>query len=329
MRILNGDAVRLALPMTSAIDAAKVAYTAHATGNGVAPQRVALDLGPGDVALFMPGLLPDMLVVKAVTVLPGNPARGLPTNQGALLAIDPSTGVARGLLDTATVTQLRTAAGAAAATDCLARADATSLAILGTGALAIPHIEAISAVRPIAAVHIWGRTAEHVVALVDRLFKTRVCAGENAVDVTVHGTADLAVAAADVVCTLTQSETPLFSGDAVRPGTHINAVGAFRPVMCELPATTLARARVFVDDLEAATQEAGDIIQAVEAGTMTWDDVVGEVGAVLDGNVAGRSSDDDVTVFKSVGMSLQDAAAAASALSVAERDDLGIVVDWP
>ncbi|MCA9300577.1 MAG: ornithine cyclodeaminase family protein, partial [Phycisphaerales bacterium] len=148
-------------------------------------------------------------------------------------------------------------------------------------------------------------------------------------EVEVVPTASEAVREADIVCTLTPSESPLFDDEALKGGVHLNAVGAFRPVMCELPPATVRRARVFVDQRAAAVVEAGDLIQAVDAGQFSWDDVAGEIGEVASGGVQGRTSDDEVTLFKSVGMSLQDAACAGAALRHASGVGLGTLIDWP
>lgn len=331
IRILNGEAVRAALPMRHAIDAVRSAYVACSSGTGIAPDRVHIDLpGDGNVALFMPGLIPgndegarSSLVIKTVTVFPKNPRRGLPMNQGALLAIDLETGAACGLLDTAAVTAIRTAAGSGVATDALARRDASTLAMLGTGVLGPTHIEAVCAVRTIDSIRIWGRTPAHAESLAGRV------GAWSSAAVTVHDRSDDAVSKADIVCTATPSEEPLFDDASVRPGTHLNAVGAFRPSMCELPVAMIGRSRVFVDQLSAARVEAGDLIQADRAGRFAWDRLAGEIGDVLGGHVPGRTDDEQITLFKSVGMSLQDAAAAAVAMANAERDDIGHVIEWP
>ncbi len=331
IRILNGQAVRRSLPMRDAIDAVRSAYIACSAGQGAAPDRVALTLpGDGNVALFMPGFLEEgdsnspSLVIKTVTVFPANPQRGLPMNQGALLAIDPDTGAACGLLDTATVTAIRTAAGSAVATDCLARTDASTLAMLGTGVLAPEHIDAICTVRDVKRIQIWGPTRANAERLADRVRQQHSDA-----EVQVAASADDAIDHADIVCTATPSQQPLFDDDHLSTGAHINSVGAFRPTMCELSPATIQRSRVFVDQRSAAFVEAGDLIQAEQTGAFSWDSVAAEIGEVASGAHPGRSADDEITVFKSVGMSLQDAASAAVALANAQRDDIGLVIDWP
>lgn len=333
LRILNGDSVRRALPMREAIDAVRGAYVACSTGRGVAPDRVHVDLpGEGNVALFMPGFIPASgdamdspasLVIKTVTVFPENPSRGLAMNQGALLVIDPNTGEASGLMDTAAVTAIRTAAGSAVATDCLARQDASTLAMLGTGVLGPTHIEAICAVRDVQSVRIWGRTPRNAQRLAERVPEW------SRASVVVCESANDAVAEADIVCTATPAGAALFDATSVQPGTHVSAVGAFRPTMCELPAALIADARVYVDQRAAALVEAGDLIQAIDAGVFAWDRVVGEIGEVVEGRAPGRTDREQITVFKSVGMSLQDAAAAAVVIANAQRDDLGHMIPWP
>ena len=339
LRILNADTVRRNLPMPDAIRAVRGAYLACSSGRGAAPDRIHIPLpnnthSKHNVALFMPGFIPAntddpgeptaaSLVIKTVTVFPGNPSRDLAMNQGALLVVDSDTGCASALMDTATITAIRTAAGSAVGADLLARPDASSMAMLGTGVLGPTHIEAICAVRRIKHVHIWGRTERNAAALAEHATSL------TGAKIEVHETADDAVRHADIVCTATPSTVPLFKDASVRPGTHISAVGAFRPTMCEIPPETIFRSRVYLDQRSSSLVEAGDIIQAVDRGVYDWDRVVGELGEVIDGSKPGRESNDDVTFFKSVGMSLQDAAAAGVALRNAERNDDGEVFAWP
>lgn len=330
IRILDGPSVDAALPMRAAIDAVRRAYVAASAQAGEAPDRTMLELpGGANVALMMPAYLPAgddaaaSLVVKTVSVFPGNPQRGRPMNQGAVVAIDPDTGAPSGLLDAAAVTRIRTAAGSAVATECLARRDAAVLAIIGAGALAPAHAEAICAVREIREIRLFSRTDAS-----RKRCRAQIC--EHAApgpDVRCVESAAEAVRGADIVCTLTPASAPVFADGDLAPGTHINAVGAFRPSMCELPSETVARSTVFVDESAAARVEAGDLIQAVAAGHFDWSRAV-ELGAVASGTHAGRTASDAITLFKSVGIALQDAAAVSVALANADRDDIGHVMPW-
>src|SRR5690606_24887663 len=204
-----------------------------------------------------------------------------------------SDGSPLGLVDGPTLTAIRTGAGAGLATRLLAREEAATLAMLGAGAMAFDQVEAVRAVRPIERVLVWSRNPDHAADLADRV------GGEVATD------PDEAVAAADVVSCATPSEAPLFSPDSVRPHTHINAVGAFRPGMIEVPVEVTRKAFVVVDDLEAAAAEAGDVIAAEKAPDAT-------LGDLLSGR---RTAPDGITFFKSVGIASQDVAAALTALT--------------
>jgi alanine dehydrogenase len=288
MRVLDAEVTRRALPMADAIEAMEHAFS----GETEAPLRSLV--GP---SLVMPGRLDDLMAVKVVSIVPGNPA--------GLVVVFADDGSPLGVVDGPTITAIRTGAGAGLATRLLARESARSLAMLGSGAMAFDQVEAVRSVRDIDQVLVWSRNPDHARALADRV-------GGEAVD-----DADEAVRRADVVSCATPATSPLFSEESVRPGTHVNAVGAFTPAMAELPPGLLERAYVVVDDVEAAAAEAGDLIQA---GT--------EPNTTLRNLLAGTHPQigEDVTVFKSVGVAAQDVAAAARALANAERDGLGINV---
>lgn len=253
------------------------------------PQRVLLGS-----SLFMPARVGETSGIKVVGAAPGNPV-------GIVLVFD-ADGNPIGAVDGPALTAIRTAAGAGLATDLLARADASTLAMLGAGAMAADQVEAVRTVRTIERVLIWSRTAGRAHGLADRV------GGEVVLD------ADEAVARADVVTSATPSTRPLFRADSVEGGTHINAIGAFTPEMCEIPPETVRTAFVVVDDTEAAAEEAGDLIQAGK----TPDTTVGDL-------LARRAvhADEQVTLFKSVGIGSQDVAAAMTALEVAEKKGIG------
>lgn len=277
MRVLDAAATREALPMSSAITAMELAFG----DDREVPVRTSLG-----GSLFMPGRAGAYSGIKVVSTVPGNPA-------GIVVVFGPD-GTPIGALDGPTLTAIRTGAASGLATRLLARPDAGVLAMLGAGAMAPDQIAAVRAVRSIRRVIVWSRSAAHARALAERI------GAEWADD------ADQAVAEADVVCCATPATTALFSDSSVRPGTHINAVGAFRPDMAEVPPETLDRAYVVIDDEEAARQEAGDLIQADRF----------PANATLGDVLAGRhpAIGEDVTVFKSVGIASQDVAAGVAAL---------------
>ena len=333
MLILNREAVQAALPMEVAVEAMRWAYQAWSAGQAQMPQRIHLELPEMKaVSLFMPAFVsksPDgafvpALAVKAVSVFPDNPASGLAAIQGAVLVLDPKTGRCLALLDGGALTAIRTGAGSGVATDLLARPDAMVLAMLGAGAQAAAQIQGVCAVRPIRTVWIYDRMPDRAEALASKL------AGQSRLplDIRFTRTAADAIRDADIVCTATTASTPLFNDSDLKPGVHINAVGAFRPTMQEIPPATVQRARVFVDSRAAALSEAGDLVQPLEAGLITVAHILGEIGEVVSGNLAGRLSDGERTLFKSVGMAVQDAIAATVALARAEALGLGQSVLW-
>lgn len=241
----------------------------------------------------MPGRVGGETGIKVVSIVPGNPV-------GIVVAFGED-GSPLGMVDGATLTAIRTGAAAGLATELLARPDARTMAMLGAGSMAFDQIEAVRAVRNIDRVLVWSRSERSAAELAERV------SGE------VELNADRAVAQADIVSCATPAATPLFKGDSVRPGSHVNAVGAFTPEMAELPADLLSESFVVVDDLDAAAAEAGDLIQArVEAAATLTD--------LLEGEITRLS---ETTVFKSVGIASQDVAAATAALHNANRLGLG------
>jgi ornithine cyclodeaminase len=261
------------------------------------------------------------LGLKVVSVFPQNAARGEPSIYALVAVLDPETGRPLAVLDGTYLTALRTGASSGVATRHMARPDARVLALFGAGAQALPQALAVLVVRDIARVWIVNRTRERAEALAGRL-RAAGYAGEALV---AAGPQE-ALAEADVVCAATSSATPVFRDEWLRPGAHINAVGSYKPAMAELPAETVARARVVVDQRRAAWAEAGDLIQARDAGLFGEDGVAGEIGEVAAGRVAGRTGPDEITLFKSVGNAAQDVAVAALALARADALGLGTTV---
>ena len=324
MLILNADQVRQTLPMPAAVAAMKRAFLAISSGEADMPLRSHLELAGGKgTTLVMPAHVvtkeEDSLAVKIVSIIGDNPQRGLPRIIASVLAIDPRTGQPIAVIEGTTITAIRTAAASAAATDVLARKDSKTLAIIGAGVQAREHIAAIHCVREIEQTFLVARDRAKGERLVEDMAKADPAIG----DITICESADEAVAQADVVCTVTTSADPVFSADAVRPGTHINAVGSYQPHVVEIPAETVQAARVFVDHRESAMEEAGDLIQAIEAGLIAWGHVLGEVGDVLAGRVEGRPGDSDVTLFKSVGCAAEDCLAAGEVLARAKALGVG------
>ena len=266
--------------------------------------------------------------MKIVSVIGDNPRRGLPRIIATVLVINPETGEPIAVIEGTTVTAIRTAAASAAATDALARPDAQTLAVIGAGVQAREHIAAIHCVRDIRQTYLVARDRAQAERLIERLVED-LSAGDPAIlditirDITICETADEAVAQADIVCTVTTSAEPVFSADAIRPGTHINAVGSYQPHTVEIPGETVKAARVFVDHRPSALEEAGDLIVPLESGLIDASHILGEVGEVLSGRIAGRRSAADITLFKSVGCAAEDCLAASEVLARAKALGIG------
>jgi ornithine cyclodeaminase len=255
-----------------------------------------------------------------VSVVPGNVAVGLPAVPAAVLLLDAATGQVRALMDGTYLTALRTGAASGLATDLLARPDARVVALFGAGGQAPHQLEAISNVRAIERVWIVNRTRVHAERLAELVRAWPAAVRPREVRVVRLGSeAHAAVADADVIATATGAREPLFPGTWVRPGTHVNAIGAFTPDARELPADLIARARIVVDQRAAALAEAGDIALAIAEGAISAAAIHAELGELVLGTRAGRASADEVTLFKSVGSAAQDVVVAELAWREALR----------
>lgn len=298
--VLDGAAVFRALPVEVAIDALERAF-AELDADSM-PARTHLKVPDGEL-LLMPAHGSEGLGVKLVTINPSNAARNLPLIHGSFVLFAPDTLVPEAIMDAAALTGIRTAAVSALATKHLARPDARRLVMFGAGAQARPHLAAMCAVRPIDEVTIVHRGSERGEALA-------TYARELGLDARI-GTAD-AVRDADVICTCTTSPAPLFPGASVAPGTHVNAIGAYRPDLREVDGELLARATVVVEGRDAAIAEAGDIILAIAEGAIDASAIAGDLSEVVR-QVVRRERDDQITVFKSVGLAFEDLVVARAA----------------
>ncbi|HVM24119.1 MAG TPA: ornithine cyclodeaminase family protein [Candidatus Limnocylindrales bacterium] len=297
---LDADAIRAAVPIGDLLDAVESAYRDVAAGRDRSPIRSHVAVPAGDL-LLMPGVRDGGagLSVKLVTVTPRNAERGLPTVQAIVVWFDAETGRPLALLDGATVTAMRTGAASGVATRLLARPDAETLAVIGAGGQAEWQVRAVLAARPIRRVSVYARTAFSREDFASRLTET------TGVEVRAAGSAREALAEADVVCCATTSREPVFEAGWIRPGTHINGIGAFRLDMVEMPPELFARAAlVAVDARPAVLSEAGDLVAALDHGSVREADLV-EIGAIASDWVAARPRE-AVTVFKSVGLAIQD-----------------------
>ena len=300
---LDATAIRTSVPLEEIIDAVEDAYRDVAAGRDRSPTRSRVALDGGDL-LLMPGVRTGGAgaSVKLVTVVPGNRDRGLPVIHAIVAWLDAVTGQPLALLDGATLTAMRTGAASGAATRLLARPDATTLAMIGAGAQAQWQVRAVTGVRPIERVLVWSRTPEDRSAFAGRM------ASEMQIPVEAAPSAEVAVREADVVCCATTSTTPVLDAEWVRPGAHVNGIGAYRLDMVELPPELFGRADlVAVDSHDAAREEAGDLM-ASDARDLFRAESAVEIGTIGRDYAATRDPA-AITVFKSVGLAIQDVAA--------------------
>ena len=312
MRFFDGAAVDAALTYPGLVDILQAAFARGA----IAPPRhhhaIPLDGRPEATLLLMPAWEASApgaatagryLGVKSVSVFPDNAARGKPAVFGAYLLASAETGETLAVMDATRLTTWRTGAASALAARYLARPDAASLVMVGAGALAPCLIRAHASVRPIREVAIWNRTLGRARAL------AATFAGSG-LAVRVADDLEQAVRDADIVSTATLSAEPLVRGAWLRPGTHVDCVGAYRPAMRETDDAVVRRARIFVDTRAGAFGEAGDILQPIAAGVIGKDAVLGDLFDLCRGTMPGRATPDEITMFKSVGASIEDLAAA-------------------
>jgi len=319
--IISASDLAQALPMSAAIDAAERAYRAVSSGDTCSPLRTAIPAGAEGTTLLMGAAVGDEeLAAKIVSFFPQNALKGEATVSGLVVVMDPETGAPKALLPGAELTAMRTGAASGIATKVLAREDARVGAVLGAGAQARTQAIAIDTARELEEIRVYARRPEAGEALVDALTSEL-----RAAPVFVESVR-AAVEDAGVVCTATSAEEPLLLGEMLAPGAHVNAVGSFRSEMKEFDAGLITQARIFVDSVAACREEAGELIAAVEAGVTSADSWT-ELGVVLDGGAEGRLSEEEVTLFKSVGLAPQDVCAAAAALEAAEAAGVGQVVD--
>jgi ornithine cyclodeaminase len=319
--MLSGDDLRAALPMLEAVEVSKAAFAAQAEGRCVSPQRLGLPVEPaGGTTLVMPAHLPGTgLATKIVSVFPGNESKGLPTVTGLVVALDEDTGQPLAVLDGTFLTAWRTGAAGGAGVDLLARSDAVTGALLGSGVQAGTQLLAMCAVRRLERVRIWSRSPDHAASFAE-CWAAQVDATLEVVE-----RVEDAVDGADIVMAATSACEPLFEASLLAEGAHLGSVGSFRPQMIEVDPALAARARIFVDDRDAALAEAGELIAAIERGITTPDEWT-LLGDVARGVAEGRATPEDRTWFKSVGLAVQDVSAASAAISAARQAGLGQVV---
>jgi ornithine cyclodeaminase len=325
--VLSHRDVLAALPPPACAEAMAAVLAGHARGETFMPLRSVMM--PPDASGFM-GLMPGWsrgdgtatFSLKTVCIMPGNPARGLDAHQGLVTLFDGETGVPTAILDASAITAVRTAAVTAVATGALARPDAATLAVLGAGTQARAHLRALAGVRAFERVWVYAPTAAHA----DEVAAEAAAAG--LAGVTVAASAQEALRDADVVVTVTSAREPVLRREWLKPGAHLNAVGASSPQMREIDTATVAASALFCDSRESLSNEAGEFRLAITEGLIGGDEHVrAELGEVLAGTAAGRRDAGELTMFRSLGLAIEDLAAAQCAVATATQEGIGTEVE--
>lgn len=322
--VLTASNLEQVADMRATIDAVERAFRDISLGTAHQPGPVSMNLPSSDSRFVLMGGLANfqkLAAVKLLADIPSNNQDGLPTQRSTILLTDQETGEPLAVLDGRVPTRIRTAAASAVASKHLARPESSTLGMVGAGALAVTHVEAMLAVLPIDTVVVWSRGPATVDAFRQAVshLDVKVVTAESVKD---------AVEAADVLCTVTPSIEPLVSGEWFMPGLHINAIGARpRPNHREIDSAGMSRAGVFVDSMDTAIEKSGDLLMAVAEGAMALGDVRAELGDVVSGVRAGRRDGADITLFNSVGIGMQDLAIGRLLYDAAVRQGLGLSID--
>lgn len=327
MRALSAADIQQLVSMRQAVDLVKSAFAELSAGRAEVPLRSSIGFPAHDgVTLFMPASVSaiESAGVKIVSVFPGNPALGKPTISALMVVTSVETGEVVAVLDGTFLTALRTGAASGAATELLARPESSVLTVFGAGAQGLTQAWAVATVRPIERVYVCDVSEAARASFAERLARYDA---ELATKVVPAADSAGAVRESDIICTATTSRRAVFDAADVRPGTHINAIGAFTPEMQEIPIETVASSRLVVDSVEAVMAEAGDLLQAIEAGRLRREDVSLELGQLINDASQGRRSPDEITFFKAVGVAVQDVVVANYVAKEAERQGVGQLIE--
>lgn len=325
MKYLSSADIQACFSMQDAIDADKSALASYSAGQADIPLRTNLAVADQNgQSLFMPGYVrgaSPALGMKIVSVYPANAQQGLPSIPATMVVLDAHTGIVSAILDGTYLTQLRTGAVQGAATDLLARTDSKTALLIGTGGQAFSQLLAMLTVRPLTTVYVASRSYDQAQAFVTRV--QGQIADHFSVKLVAIPDPNQVVADVDIITCVTTAHDPVFDGQLVSPGTHINGVGAYTPDMCEVPPEAIARAaRVFVDTEDGALAEAGDLIAALASGRVKKE-TVAELGQLVNRQVTGRTSDHEITFFKTVGSAVLDVAVASQIVDRANARGIG------
>lgn len=306
MRLIDRDEVRRRLTYDLCIPIVRDAMIAFSKGETKQTLRTIIPLADGRLFGVMPGAMgPDAVFgAKLISVFPENFAKGVQSHQGVVVLFDPDNGAPICIAHAGEITAIRTAAASAVATDALAREDATRLALLGYGEQAHTHARAISKVRRLSAITVWGRSPERAQKFAE------ATQAELGITVTTATTARAAVVDADIICTVSSAKEPILEGKWLHPGTHVNIVGSSYAGPTEVDHDVVTRARFFADSREGVIAQGAEFLYAKQAGLIGDDYIVAEIGQVLAGDVEGRQNAEQITAYKSLGHIVQDLASA-------------------
>jgi ornithine cyclodeaminase/alanine dehydrogenase-like protein (mu-crystallin family) len=323
--VIKSTEVQELLAMPACIEMMEAVLADLVNGHAIQALRSVVPLEGGNVLGLMPTYLKrdEKVGAKVITVFPGNHGKGFPSHQGFVSLFNSTDGQLEAIVDGTRITAIRTAAVSAAATKLLAKPEAATLAVIGTGEQARTHIEAMLLVRPITKITVWGPNPTHA----ERL-RAETASRYPAVLVSIASSAQEAVADADIICTVTASTTPIVQGAWIKAGAHVNAVGACRAKDRELDTELVRRAELFVDRTESAVNEAGDYLIPLQEGAISENHILAEIGELLVGAKEGRRSDSAITLFKSLGLACEDLAAATYIYKEAIRTHKGTHIDF-
>jgi len=327
LRIISQKEVVQAVSMAEAIEAVKQAFIQFSEGQADVPLRANIPVPEREGSvLFMPAYLKGSAALgsKIVTVFPHNREKNLPTIQAVVMVIDAETGRPQALMEGTYLTALRTGAASGLATDLLSRKDAQVVAIFGAGRQSRSQLEAVCAVRSITKVWIYDIEPKNTSAYLEAI---KDCFESVPIEFNVANSPSEAVQEADIICAATTSFTPVFDDKDLKAGVHINGIGSYRPEMQEIPAQTVQRAKVVVDSRQASLKEAGDLIMPLKEGRFSKSHIHGELGEVAAGKISGRTSDEELTFFKSVGIAVQDMAVASVVFNRCQNLGLGSEIE--
>lgn len=326
--VLTAEEVKQSMSVKDVIEADKAAMAYYTSGKTAIPLRTNVDVQKAEgQALFMPGSIEgeDALGVKIISVFPKNVEKNLPSVPAIMVVMDTETGFVKGMMDGTELTRMRTGALSGAATDLLAKKDAGVFVMIGTGGQAASQLESVLAVRPIQKAYIFNRKLEKAEAFVDGVKEEMASYGATLIPVD-----DLSkvLPEADVVTAVTTATEPVFDADLIKKGCHINGIGAYTPDMVELPPEIVARAdKIYLDTIDGVINEAGDIIKPLRDGLVEKKDVEREIGGVVLGELEGRESDEEITLFKSTGSAVFDIVVAEKVYRMAKEKGIGRYIE--